>query len=49
MQLADQQLTTAEKMDQMVLVQRNSSGDITAIFNDENYFYYRVTKDLQLT
>ncbi len=35
-QLADQQLATAEKMDQMVLVQRNSSGDITARFNDAN-------------
>ena len=28
MQLADQQLTAAEKVDQMVLVQRDSGGDI---------------------
>ena len=27
-QLADQQLTAAEKVDQMVLVQRDSGGDI---------------------
>ena len=43
-QLADQQLTAAEKVDQMVLVQRDSGGDIAEkVFAQKEITNYRNT------